>query len=390
MSPLSTIWLVARRELREGLRSRALRASLVVQVLLVVGIAIAAGTSSGDDAPPQRTLGVVGATTESTIGAARDRDDAFDLRLRVRELPDEGAARRAVRDEDVDAALVGERLLMPEDPDSNLVALVQTSWRATRSAERLRREGLTARQVAAALTPEPLATARVAPAEGSGGEGLAFLGALLLYVAVLMGGYAIAASVVGEKSSRVIEIVLATIRPGQLLGGKVIGIGIVALLQVAITILFGLAAVLAIGGVDLPASTTKTGVLVAIYFLLGYALYGMAFAATASIVSRQEDLNSTTTPLMILLIGGFILSTSALSNPDGSLAVVSTFVPPIAPLVVPGRGAQGALPDWQLAVSIALMALSVLGVGRLAARIYARSVLRFGTPMKLSQALRLR
>ncbi|MGI8730887.1 MAG: hypothetical protein ACR2LK_13030 [Solirubrobacteraceae bacterium] len=131
MSPWATIWLVARRELREGLRSRALRASLVVQVLAVVGIAVAAGLSSGDDAPPQRTLGVVGAQTESTIDAARQRDDAFDLRLQVRMLPDEAAARSAVRDEDVDAALVGERLLVSDDPETDLVALTQTAWRST-------------------------------------------------------------------------------------------------------------------------------------------------------------------------------------------------------------------------------------------------------------------
>ncbi|MGI8730888.1 MAG: hypothetical protein ACR2LK_13035 [Solirubrobacteraceae bacterium] len=93
---------------------------------------------------------------------------------------------------------------------------------------------------------------------------------------------------------------------------------------------------------------------------------------------------------MIVLIGGFIISSSALSDPEGSLAVIFSFVPPIAPLIVPGRAAQGALPDWQLALSIALMALSIVGVTRVAGRIYARSVLHFGTPLKLSQALRLR
>jgi len=396
MKAWPTIRLVAGRELREGVRSRAIRASLVVQVLLVVAIALFAAASGSDDGPPSLELGVVSTEPQPVVRAARAQQQGsraqqqgFELRLRVRELPDAVAARRAVREEEVDAALTGGRLLVPGDPDAALVALLQSASRSARSAQNLRDAGLTQPQIAAAMMPAPLATERVAAQEG-GGEGLAFLGSLLLYIAVISCGYAIASGVVTEKNSRVVEIVLSAIRPSQLLAGKVLGVGLIGLMQIVIVVSAGLGVALATGSVDMPSTTGQTAALVTVYFLLGYALFGMAFAGAASIVSRQEDIQSTTMPLMVILIGGYVLSTTALGNPDGTLAVVGTFLPPIAPMIVPGRAAQAALPAWQLAASIALMLLTVLVVAKVAARLYARSVLRFGAPMKLTEALRRR
>lgn len=389
MKAWPTIRLVAGRELREGVRSRAIRASLVVQVLLVVAIALFAAASGSDDGPPSFELGVVSTEPQPVVRAARAQQQGSELRLRVRELPDAVAARRAVREEEVDAALTGGRLLVPGDPDAALVALLQSASRSARSAQNLRDAGLTQPQIAAAMMPAPLATERVAAQEG-GGEGLAFLGSLLLYIAIISSGYAIASGVVTEKNSRVVEIVLSAIRPSQLLAGKVLGVGLIGLMQIVIVVSAGLGVALATGSVDMPSTTGQTAALVTVYFLLGYALFGMAFAGAASIVSRQEDIQSTTMPLMVILIGGYVLSTTALSNPDGTLAVVGTFLPPIAPMIVPGRAAQAALPAWQLAASIALMLLTVLVVAKVAARLYARSVLRFGAPMKLTEALRRR
>lgn len=387
---MKTVRLVARRDLVEGLRSRAARASLVFQVLLVVGISLVSSLSSGDSGPKTRTVGVTGGGAQSIVAAAQARQRAFDVRLKVRRFASDATARSAVKDDKVDMAVSGERLLLPHDPNTNLVALLQTAARQTHAATTLRQSGLPPPRVAAALEPRALQTVQVGRSDESGGEGLAFLGSLLLYVAVLMCGYSIAAGVVSEKSSRVVEIILSAIRPNELLAGKVIGVGLLGLLQIVVVAVAGLAVALVTGNVDLPSTTAETSVLVAVFFLLGYAFFGLAFAAVSSLVSRQEDIGSVTTPLLVVLIGGYILSTSALRHPEGSLAVVFTFLPPVAPLVVPGRAAQGALPAWQLAASIGLMVLGVAGMVRLAARIYTRSVLRFGTPIKVWDAVRMR
>ena len=200
-------------------------------------------------------------------------------------------------------------------------------------------------------------------------------------------GYAIASNVVVEKSSRVVEVILAAIRPVQLLAGKLIGVGILGLIQIAVIAAVGLAISIPGGAISLPSSTFETVVLVLIYFVLGYAFYGCCFAAAASLVSRQEDTQSSTGPLMVILIGSYVATNAALGNPEGGLATVGTFLPPMAPLIVPGRAAQGALPGWQLALSLAIMLAAIAVVIVLAGRIYDRSVLRFGTPVKLREAL---
>ena len=94
-------------------------------------------------------------------------------------------------------------------------------------------------------------------------------------------------------------------------------------------------------------------------------------------------------PILVLLIGGYLLANAALNQPDGGLATISTFFPPLAPLVVPGRAAQGELALWELALSLALMTVAILLAVRLAGRIYDRSVLRFGAPLTLRDAVRL-
>jgi len=143
------------------------------------------------------------------------------------------------------------------------------------------------------------------------------------------------------------------------------------------------------GSISLPSSTFETVVLVLVYFVLGYVFYGGLFAAAASLVSRQEDTQSTTGPILIVLIASYLATNAALGNPDGGLATIGTFLPPMAPMVVPGRAAQGALPAGELVVSLLLMLTAIVVVVVVAARIYDRSVLRFGTPMKLREAIEL-
>jgi ABC-2 type transport system permease protein len=169
----------------------------------------------------------------------------------------------------------------------------------------------------------------------------------------------------------------------------VLGNGLLGLIQIGLIALVGLGIALPSGEISLPDSTAETVVLVFVYFVLGYLFYGCAFAAAASLVSRQEDSQSTTMPILVLLIGGYLLANAALDQPDGGLATVSTFLPPLAPLVVPGRAAQGELAAWELVLSLAVMVLATLLIVRLAGRIYERSVLRFGAPLTLRDAARL-
>jgi ABC-2 type transport system permease protein len=389
MTDWQTVKLVAEREFREGFRSRAWRASVAIQVLIVAAIAIVSIVTGGEGGPSHRTVAVAGPAAAKVEAKARSQQAAYGIELEAQRDRSPAAARQAVHDEDADAALGPAGLVVGEDPDDALVALLQNAARVVEGEARLRAAGLDPAAVRDALEPPPLRTAEIETGEGSGGVGLAYIGALLLYIAILTFGYSIAASVVAEKSSRVVEVILSAIRPVQLLAGKVLGVGLLGLLQIGTIAAVGLAIALPSGVIDLPSSTFETVVLTLVYFVLGYLFYGCAFAGTASLVSRQEDVQSTTAPLLVIAVGSYIATNTALASPDGSLATIGTFLPPMAPMVVPGRAAQGALPAWELALSLLLMLAAIALVVLLAGRIYERSVLRFGTPLKLRQALKL-
>jgi ABC-2 type transport system permease protein len=384
-----TIELVARRELTEGLRSRAWRAALLIQMLVVAGIAIVSIVASGGSGIHTRHLASAGPRADAIAAKASGEAKGYGIKLEVERVGSPPAARAKVAGEDADAALGPHGLTVPKDPDDALVALLQNAARTVSGEARLRAAGLSPAAARATLEPPALPTVEISTGEGAGGSGLAYIGALLLYIALISFGYAIASSVVAEKSSRVVEVILSAIRPVQLLAGKLVGVGLLGLIQIAAVAAVGLAIAVPGGAISLPSSTFETVVLVFVYFVLGYVFYGGLFAAAASLVSRQEDTQSTTGPILIVLIASYIATNAALGNPSGGLATIGTFLPPMAPLVVPGRAAQGALPAGELVASLALMLAAIVIVIVLAARIYDRSVLRFGTRMKLREAIRI-
>jgi ABC-2 type transport system permease protein len=127
---------------------------------------------------------------------------------------------------------------------------------------------------------------------------------------------------------------------------------------------------------------------VILWFVLGYAFYAAFFAVAASLVSRQEDLGSVLTPMMLLLVGGFFIGFQAADDPGGTLAVVTSYVPGLSPLVMPVRQAAGEAAGWEVALAVALMLLAIVVAVRVGGRIYAGALLRTSGKTKLREALR--
>jgi ABC-2 type transport system permease protein len=380
------IHLVAAREFRERRRSRAFRASTAVQLLAVLGLVAIAVFTGGDDRQ-EVTVAVVGADERAALRVAATRQEPFDLAIEVRRAKDVPEARHELDEGSVDAVLAGGQLLVDPGTPDRLAQLLQATWRETRAADTLRRAGVDPQDVRRALSTPPL---RVRDVTGDDDIGaFAFIGTVLLYIGIFTFGYYVVSGVVEEKSSRVVEVVLSAIRPVHLLTGKVIGIGLLGILQLLVIGGGRMVAALASGTVDFPATTAETAILVALYFVLGYAFYACAFAVAGAIVSRQEDIQSTTAPMSLVLVAGYLASFSVVSEPGSTLARILTILPPVAPFVVPTRAAGGALPAWELAASLMLMMIGTVLVLVVAARIYRRAVLQLGAPMKLSQALGL-
>jgi ABC-2 type transport system permease protein len=252
----------------------------------------------------------------------------------------------------------------------------------------LRNAGVSPSVAARALGARGPTIEEITPPRTGTSKGIAYLAALLLYLAILTYGLFIATGIVTEKATRVVEVILSAVRPIELLAGKVIGLGLLSLGQ------FGLVAIVAfltaeLAGVDLPTGAPLAIVLAVGFSLLGYLLYACAFAVAGSLVSRQEDLQTSSAPLTMILVGGFLLTQASLSDPDGRLSEVLSIVPLTAPLAMPSRVALTDVPVWEIVLAAGLTLVLALYVLRLAASVYSATVLRMGQRLPLVEALRL-
>jgi ABC-2 type transport system permease protein len=389
MSARRAVWEVARRELVERSRSRVLRVSLALLLILSVGGAIAAARLKS--ATPHDDVALVGARSVSLGAALRLQAHALGRQVDLHPLAGTRAAVQAVRDGTVDIALVdGRRLVAKRSRSDPAVRLVRDAVALQGVLDRLRRSGLSEAQALSALTPAPLPVDVLEPRPHNyeRNRGLIAVGLLALFMVLAFFGQALAQGVTEEKSSRVVELLLTTLSPRRLLAGKVLGVGLLGLALLLIPAAAALAAGQLAGGAGLPSAAPQAIALILLWFVLGYIFYSVAFAAVGALVSRQEDLNAAMLPVNAVLIAAFYLALVVVNtDPNGTAARVAAFLPPFAPMVVPARMVLGDMSVLALFVAVALELLASAGLVILAARIYERAILHIGAPVKLRRAL---
>jgi ABC-2 type transport system permease protein len=195
--------------------------------------------------------------------------------------------------------------------------------------------------------------------------------------------------VVEEKSSRVVEVLLARLPAKALLGGKVVGIGLLGFGQLAVTAVAALVASMAMSSVDLPAVTGGVLAWVLVWFVLGYALYAMIYGALGSLASRTEDAQAVAGPVGYVLVVGYWASFIAIgADPDGPWARGLSLFPATAPLAMPGRIALGAAAWWESPLAVLLTLAAIAGLISFAGRVYQNAVLRTGAVVRLRDAWR--
>jgi ABC-2 type transport system permease protein len=212
---------------------------------------------------------------------------------------------------------------------------------------------------------------------------------VVVWVLISVYGSQIALGIGEEKSSRVVEVLLSAVRPVQLLVGKVLGIGLLALAQVAGMVVVFIIAGFASGSSLVHGATLGVVLAGGVFAVIGYAFYCTAFAAAGSLVSRQSDVNSTVMPVQLPLILAYALSYTVIyANGANAFYHVLGFLPPTAPIAMPVLYASGDVPLWQVIVSAVLCAAGTVWMARVAVRIYTNSILRTGARIKLGQAIR--
>jgi ABC-2 type transport system permease protein len=377
--------LVAAREVSARVRDKNFIISSIVIVLLLVGsLGLQVALNSGAD---ETRIGVVGGDAALTQ-ALEAQGEVLGTTVEVVPLEDDAAARGAIEEGDVDGVLVADgaspELLVQESADGSLQAVVQGAVAQLSLAEQLEAAGLASLDV-----PEVTVVALDPDADADGQRVIAaIIGVAVLYGLLILFGQFVAQGVVEEKASRVVELLLATMKPWQLLAGKILGLGLLGLAQIVVIAVVGVAGALAFELVDIPGELIGTAVSVVVWFVLGYAFYASVFAVAASLVSRQEDLGTVIMPTTLVLVVAFVVGIQAAAEPDGTLAVVTSYVPGLSPLVMPVRQAAGDVALWEAGLSALIAVAAVAVVVRIGGRVYAASLLKTSGKTKLREALR--
>jgi ABC-2 type transport system permease protein len=380
--------LVARREITERVREKAFAVSTGINIVIIVAVVIIAAVVGGDDQRYQ-----VGWTTEServVVQAAADAGRAADVTIELRQVGSPGPpADVALEDGSLDAVVSNGQIRSREEPDDELVTLLQSANRQVQALDTLEQAGVSDDEARRALEPPLLQVSTLEPPEEDDGKaGVAFFAVLILYGQLLTYGYWVSAGVVEEKASRVVEVVLSTIRPSHLLAGKVIGIGLLGLANLLLTVGIGLGVAQATGAIEVDGEIVSAAALALAWFVVGYAFYASAFACAGALVPRQEELQSSMTPLTLTILVAFFVSFAVIDDPDGTLAHVTAFIPMTAPMTMPPRIVTGDAPTWEIVASLAVTIGATVALIPLAARIYSGGILRTGSALKLRDAWR--
>ncbi len=388
---MNVIALIARREIVERLRAKSyyIVLGLLVAAILATGVL---GRVAADDQPDALAVGVTGAAPSGLGDALTGVAAAFEREAELISFDEEATARTALEAGDIDVLVVADtgEAVFDDTIDDQTLAIVQQAWSASELEQRLIDAGLSPTEARDALTVAPLTATTL---EGDDEvTGLAVLTGTLTAILLLLalqtfGGYVLT-GVVEEKSTAVVELLLVRVRADQLLAGKLLGIGVTALLQFAAAVVAGLVA-LAISGADVPNDIWAAVPLTVIWFLLGYAFYSTLYALAGSLVARQEDAQAAAAPIIALMIVAYMVVFVFGYVPDSTASRVLSLIPPIAPFLMPMRMAAGAASVLEVVGAVVLLVAATVGVWKLTGRIYDQVLLRRGSRISWRDALAL-
>lgn len=419
---------VIRREFMQRVRSKWFLVSTLGIPALMIGLVFLAGffvSQSDDDTGSAAAVGIVdpggrvaGFLVEELLADSvlASRADAFEgstepeIRAGLAESPydlllllPEDLVERADARERVRSDLRARLFALDNVTDARQRQVRDALSRALVRA-RLAEAGVEGVDAEALLRSAPISVVNVTAAGEARSQELyrviSFIIDFLFYMVLLIYGQMIIRSIIEEKSSDIVEVMISSLRPWELMLGKIIGVGAVGLAQLAVwgvviglTALFGLTgagASLAEAGLDpsaiaLPWDTT---LLVLLFLVLGYLLYAGLFAGTGATISSESDAQQAALPVTLLIVVPFIAVQGIIQSPNSVWAVAFSLIPFFSPLAMPPRLMITSVPAWQIAASIVLLVAFVLGAAWVAGRIYRVGILMKGQRANLPEVMR--
>ena len=391
-SAAGAVWLVAGRELNTRLRTRSFVIGTGVIIAVLVGFFLLQSTLLSGKATT--TVGLSGQAT-SIAEPLRERASQVGMELDTKVVTDPAEGREQVSSGELDVLVSGNvadlQVVVESDLDKQVRALLTGISQSQVLHAKLAELGL---QPAEVLAPVNGAGVEVTAIDEPDPEQaqrtiLGMIIVVLMFMGIMIYGNLVTQGVVEEKSSRIVELLLATVRPWHMMLGKVLGLGLVGLVQLAVVGVVGI--VMASSSGLLTISGQAAGMLAwgLLWYILGFFMYATVFAAAGSLVSRQEEVQSVVTPVTMVLGIGYVIGFNLiLRDPEGAATTVLSLIPLFSPIMMPGRIAAGAVAGWQIAIAVLLTIGAIALFTWIASKIYRNAVLHTGARVKLTQALR--
>ena len=402
---MRNVWLVTQREYLERVRAKSFVVMTILIPLLMGGVLFALSLMNGNMGSAQH----IAVLTTNPQFAADLRTVMTDTRVPVVDTyPLGDAAVRQSLDAQLkskDAHLDGYLVVTPsavpgQRPSFEWVPRVQSDVITRARVADAARTALTREQLIGSGMPPLQVDALLKPVQLSGGKdksdraGAAVASAygmyFLMYFVILFYGMNVARSIIEEKTSRVFEVMLATIRPSEMLAGKVIGVGAVGLTQVGIWIVLAISALkFGLIGQDVHVLPNPgQAALFVVFFLLGYLLYSSVAAALGSMTNSEQELQQMQIFLMLPLIVSSLVIFFVITNPDGAISKGFSFFPFTTPLIMYTRVIVGKPGAVAVLGSILGLMLTIAVVLWLASRIYRVGILMYGKKPNLPEIVR--
>ncbi|MGH7593684.1 MAG: ABC transporter permease, partial [Gemmatimonadales bacterium] len=258
-----------------------------------------------------------------------------------------------------------------------------------------------------AMTPADMRTVKVSDGKATGQSGaasflIAYFMGFLLYMTILIYGQQTLTSVIEEKTTRIMEVLVSSLRPFEMLLGKILGVGLTGLLQLTIWVgsvfvvtserahLAGLLHISADAMQQLPIPSMSADLLAVflLYFVLGFLLYGSLYAAVGSMFNTVQEAQQVATSITVIIMVGFFALFAVIKDPTGGLGVTMSFIPFFSPFVMPARWSLTTVPPIELVVSVVLSLAALLAVTWLAGRIYRTGILMYGKKPSVTEVFR--
>jgi ABC-2 type transport system permease protein len=395
------VWAVIRREYLQRVRSKAFIISTIALPLLMGGVFIVPAVLANRAQERERRVTVVdetGVLYERL--AARLEESGWGVAAAPADV-DTAELRRQVESGEIGGFLVvdgrtlsgGEATFFTEGQPSALDRLtLRTSVSRAALEEGLARSGVDAE----AMLQGGELRVEVLGGSSQGADEpdfwVAYMGAFFLYVAILMYAVAVMRSTLEEKTSRIVEVIVSSMKPWHLMLGKIVGVGAVSLTQLSIWLLSG--TLLASGGIpavvaarpqladlaQLRDALPGAGfvALFVAFFLLGFLMYSGLYACVGAMCNTDQEAQQAQAPLVIFLVVPMLMLVPVIRDPTSAMSTSLSLFPLFSPILMWARVASGGVPAWEIGLSLLLMAVSVLGIAWLAGRIYSVGILMTG------------